>query len=189
MAPDTKHPPPKQSHRRGKKGPEFFPHVPKRARKRIRPPTVAEFLREAEALRDRALAVLKRDGHHVNICIGWCPDGHTELIGFDVPEGGPSMGTVLAAIVKTRRLRCFIAVSEAWMTRGPAADLTVMPSESPDREEALVVSAVHPEVKRMWAVPFAREHGQITLGKTLDSAAEGMTLGGGIPEALEGGRP
>ncbi len=35
--------------------------------------------------------------------------------------------------------------------------------------------------------PFASEGGTVVIGRVLDSAALGVTLGGGIPEALEEG--
>ncbi len=183
MTPDKKDPPTK-SHR-GKKGPQSSPRVPKQARKRARPPHLAQFMAEAEQLRDTALEILQRDGHHMSLAFGWRGDGGVELIGFDLREGGPSLGTVLAAIVKNRRLQCFVAVSEAWMTRRETASLDVMPSKHPDREQVLCVSAIHPEQKTMWVYPFAAEGGKVVIGKLLSS--EGLQLGGAIPEALGGG--
>ncbi len=189
MAPDRQHPPPKKSHRRGKKGHQSSPRVPKQARERVRSPSLAEFLREAEHLRDTALEVLKREGHHTSLAFGWTPDGRVELIGFALRPDGPSLGTVLRAIVKSRRLQCFVSIAEAWMTRGPAASLDVMPSQSPEREQVFVISAIHPQQKTMWVYPFASEGGTVVIGRVLDSAALGVTLGGRIPEALEeGGR-
>ncbi len=181
MPPDRRHPPPKKSPR-AKKGARTS------RRPRRQPPQLTEFLREAERLRDTALEILKRDGHHTSLAFGWRGDGNIELIGFDLREGGPSLGTVLAAIVKSRRLQCFVAVSEAWMTRREAASLAVPPSQSPEREQVLCISAIHPDAKRMWVYPFAAEGGKVVIGKLLSS--EGLTLGGAIPEALgEEGRP
>ncbi len=187
MTPHKKDPP-KKSYRRGKKGPQSSPHVPKQARKRVCPPRLAQFMAEAERLRDTALEILKRDGHHTSLAFGWRGDGNIELIGFDLREGGPNLGTVLATIVQARRLQCFVAVSEAWMTRGQAASLEVMPSQSPEREQVLCISAIHPEQKTMWCYPFASEGGKVAIGKVLSSEASGLTLGGAIPEALEGGQ-
>jgi hypothetical protein len=145
---------------------------------------------EAERLRDTALEILKRDSHHTSLAFGWRGDGSVELIGFALRPDGPSLGTVLRAIVRNRRLQCFVSIAEAWMTRGPAASLDVMPSQSPEKEQVLCVSAIHPEGKRMWVYPFASEGGQVVIGKLLDSAALGVTLGGTIPFALgEEGRP
>ncbi len=180
---DRRYPPPKKS-----------PHAKKGARPsrrpRRQPPKLTEFLREAERLRDTALGILKRDGHHTSLAFGWRGDGSVELIGFGLREGGPSLGTVLATIVQARRLQCFVAVSEAWMTRGQAASLEVMPSQSPEREQVLCISAIHPEQKTMWCYPFASEGGKVVIGKVLSSEALGLTLDGAIPEALgEEGRP
>ncbi len=189
MAADIRQPPRRRTYR-GKKGPQSSTRVPMQARKRARPPRLPEFLREAEHLRDTALVVLKRDGHHTSLAFGWSPDGRVELIGFALRPDGPSLGTVLRAIVKSRRLHCFVSIAEAWMTRGSAASLEVMPSQSPEKEQVLCVSAIHPEGKRMWVYPFASEGGQVVIGKLLDSAALGVTLGGTIPSALgEEGRP
>ncbi len=171
MAPD-KRDPPKKSHR---------------AKKGAQPPTVTEFLHAATDLRDTALAMLRADGHHTPLVVAWTQDGRKELIGLGLPEGFPlSMGQVLAALVRDRRIHSFITIHEAWMTRHEAASLEVPPSQSPEREQVLMIAAIHPERKTMWCYPFAHEGGRTILGTPLDST--GMTLGGGIPEALEGGR-
>ncbi len=168
-------PPKKSSHHRTKKRVPAFP----------------EFLREAEKLRDTALATLRQNGCHAPIVVAWTHDGVREIIGLGLERCPFSLGEILAMLVKVRGLSAFVCASEAWMTRGAVASLDVMPSQSVDREECLTIAAVHPEGKRMWVYPFAREHGRITLGKLLDSAAEGYTLSGGIPSALgdEEGRP
>ncbi len=151
-------------------------------------PTFPEFLREAEKLRDTALAMLRQDGCHAPIVVAWTQDGAREIIGLGLERCPFSLGEILAMLVKVRGLAAFVCASEAWMTRGAAASVDVMPSQSVDREECLTVAAIHPQGKRMWVYPFAREHGRITVGKLLDSS--GMTLGGGIPSALgEEGRP
>ncbi len=172
MPPDT-HDPPKQS-RRAKKG--------------AQPPTLAEFLHAATDLRDTALAMLQADGHHTPLVVAWTQDGRKELIGLGLPEGFPlSMGQVLTMLVRDRRLRCFVSISEAWMTRHEAASLEVPPSQSPEREQVLVIAAIHPDQKTMWCYPFAHEGGRTILGTPIDST--GMTLSGGIPEALNRGQP
>jgi hypothetical protein len=175
MSPEQRDPPRKTSPR-AKKG----ARTPRRRDRR--PPDLPTFLAEAERLRDRALAVLQRDVHHLPIVVGWRADGDREVIGLAVQQGGPSFGTVLAAVVKTRHLVCFVAITEAWMTRGPNLDLAVMPSQSPERQQVLVISAIHPAGKTMWVYPFAAEGGRVVIGTPISS--EGMTLGGGIPDAL-----
>lgn len=175
MAPDKKDPPKKKSPRPKKSGPPV--------------PSFTVFLQEAERLKATALTMLQADGHHAPLVIAWCRDGHREVIGLSLREAGPSLGTVLRAVVQARQVQCFVAISEAWMTRGAAASLEVMPSASPEREQVLCVSAIYPEAKRMWVYPFASEGGRVVVGALLSS--EGLTLAGGIPEALNGeeGRP
>ncbi len=168
MAPGSN--PPKRKSPRGKKRPRSI--IP-----------FDEFVEEAERLRATALAMLRADGYHAPLVVAWTQDGHKELIGLGLPEGFPlSMGQVLTALVRDRRIHCFITIHEAWMTRGQAASVTVPPSQSPEREQVLVVSAIHPERKQMWCYPFAAEGGTVVVGKPISST--GMTLGGGIPEAL-----
>jgi hypothetical protein len=168
MIPD-KRDPPKKTHL-GKKGPQ--------------PPSLTEFMRQAEYLRDTALALLQQDGHHAPMLFTWRRDGVREVVALELKGFPGSMGDLVQAIVKVRQVFAFVAISEAWMTRDAAASLDVMPSKSPDREEALVVSAIHPERKMMWCIPFSREHGRITFGAMIDSTAKGMTIGGSIPSAL-----
>ena len=163
-------------------GPQSTPQSPQQAGTREPRPRLAEFLAEAERLRDKALAVLKRDGHHESLLVGWRPDGTPELIRFDLRTDGPSLGTVLAATVRRRGLRCFVSIAEAWMTRGPAVSLVVPPSASPEREQVLVIGAIHPERKQLWCYPFAAEGGTVVIGKALST--EGTTLGGDISNAL-----
>ena len=169
MTPDRQHLPPKRkSHR---------------AKKRAHPPTLTEFIQEAERLHDRALTMLRQDGHHSPIIVAWTRDGGREVIGLNLREGFPlTMGQVLAGLVRRRRIVAFIAINEAWMTRGIAASLDIMPSQHPDREQVLCVAAVHPEGKRMWCIPFAHEGGRLVLGTPLYST--GLSLGGTIPNAL-----
>jgi hypothetical protein len=57
-----------------------------------------------------------------------------------------------------------------------------MPSQSPERQQVLVISAIHPAGKTMWVYPFATEGGRVVIGTPISS--EGMTLHGGIPDAL-----
>jgi len=170
MAPDKTDPPKKKPPRPKKSGPPV--------------PSFTEFLQEAERLCETALAMLREQGHHGPTVIAWCRDGHREVIGLSLKDCPLSMGDVLKALVRFRRVHSFVAISEAWMTRGEAASLSVMPSKSPEREQVLCVSAIHPEAKRMWVYPFASEGGRVVVGALLSS--EGMTLGGGIPEALGG---
>ena len=88
---------------------------------------------------------------------------------------------MLRNLVTARRLICFVCIAEAWITRGRGASPEVPPSQSPEREQVLLISAIHPAGKRMWCVPFAAEGGRVVIGPPISS--EGMTLGGGIPDA------
>ena len=173
MAPDKKDLP--KHSPRGKKGPQ--------------PPTLTKFMQEAEHLRNIALAMLQADGHHAPLVIAWRQDGCQEVIALSLHGSPVSMGTVLKGLVRLHQVHSFVAIAEAWMTRGKAASLEVAPSQSPEREQVLSISAIHPEGRRGWFVPFATEGGRVVLGTPVDST--GMTLGGGIPEALNGqeGRP
>jgi hypothetical protein len=56
-------------------GPQSTPQSRQQAGTSEPRPRLAEFPAEAERLRDKALAVLKRDGHHVSLLVGWRPDG------------------------------------------------------------------------------------------------------------------
>jgi len=159
---------------------------PHQAKRSPGPPSYSEFLRHADRIRERALKVLQQDGHHANIVICFTRDGSEEVVGIGSLPAEMTMGEALRAICRARRVHSFVAVHEAWMTRGPAASLVVPPSKHPEREQVLCVSAIHPQTKRMWVYPFASEGGRVVLGKMLSSEAEGVTLGGGIPEALGG---
>jgi hypothetical protein len=128
--------------------------------------------------------MLRQDGHHTPICILFT-DAGKEVVGLQVPGDRP-MHEIVRAVVQARKARAFVCITEAWMTRGAAASLEVRPSQHPEREQILCISAIHPEGRRLWCYPFASEHGTVVVGPPLDTT--GMTLGGGIPEALEGGR-
>jgi len=180
MAPDSNFPPMK-SHRakksayQGKKGTHSL--IP-----------FDEFLIEAERLFRMAQETLQRDGHHCPILILFVDEG-MEVAGLRV-SGDRPMHEYVKAVVQARKARGFVCISEAWMVHGPEAETSlreaVRPSKHPERREVLAVSAVHPEGRRMWAVPFSREGGRVTFGAVLDSSALGLVLGGGIPEALGG---
>ncbi len=141
-----------------------------------------EFMREAERLKKQALQVLQRDGTHVPILIAFTDTG-MEVVGFRVTDDRP-MHEVVAAFVRRRKARAFVCIAEAWMVYGPGAAEAIPPSRHPERRQVLSVSAIHPEGKAMWCYPFASEGGKVVLGAPVDST--GMTLGGGIPEALGG---
>ena len=89
---------------------------------------------------------------------------------------------MIADTVRRFRLRCFVSIAEAWMTRSPAASLDASPSASSEREQVLVIGAIHPERKQLWCYPFANEGGKVVIGKKLGT--EGTTLEGDIANAL-----
>lgn len=173
MAPDKGHPP-KKSYR-AKKG--AHPLIP-----------YDEFLAEAKRLRDLALKTLVTDGVHGPILILWTGDLGMEVAGLQVSDDRP-LHEHVKAVVQARGARAFVCISEAWMVQGPDAQASlaanIRPSRHPERREVLAISAIHPEGTAGWFVPFAREAGRIVLGTPVDST--GMTLGGGIPEALAKG--
>ncbi len=172
MTPGKQDPPPRPS-RRGKKGPCL-------------PIPFDRFLAEAEQLKAKAIEMLRQDGHHAPLLILFT-DADREVVGLRLAGDRP-MHEVVKAVVQARQARAFVCITEAWMTRGAAASLEVPPSQHPDREQILCISAIHPEGKTMWVYPFASEGGRVVIGPILDSTR--MTLGGGIPNALgeEGGR-
>jgi hypothetical protein len=151
-------------------------------------PPFDQFIREAAKLRDKAMELLRQDGHHAPVLILYT-DGGMEVGGIHATGDRP-MHEHVRAIVQSRKAKAFVAISESWMVGAPHAEASlrehIPPSKHPERREALTVSAVHPAGRQMWVMPFSREHGTITFGKMLDSAALGMTLGGGIPQALGG---
>ncbi len=170
MTPGKQDPPPRPS-RRGRKGP--------------RPPIPFDrFLAEAEQLRAKAIEMLRQDGHHTPICILFT-DAGKEVVGLQVTGDRP-MHEVVKAVVQARQARAFVAIAEAWMVTGPGVAEDIRPSQHPERRQVLTISAIHPEGRTLWVYPFASEHGTVVVGPPLDTA--GMTFGGGIPEALEGGR-
>jgi len=168
---------------------------PQQSKQRPGPPSLAEFMLEAEHLREIAKAMLVADSHHANVLFTWRRDGVREVVLLDLKGFSGSVGDLVRAVVKVRDVVCFIAISEAWVLVGPDAEealaQSVRPSQHADRREVLAVSACHPEGKRMWYVPFSREGGRIVLGREVDSASAGLTVAGAIPSALdkEGGRP
>ncbi len=141
-----------------------------------------EFMREAERLKKQALQILRHDGTHAAILILFT-DTRMEVVGFQVTDDRP-MHEVVASVVRRRKARAFVCIAEAWMVYGPGAAEAIPPSRHPERRQILSVSAIHPEGKAMWCYPFASEGGKVVLGAPVDST--GMTLGGGIPEALSG---
>lgn len=150
-------------------------------------PPFEEFLAEAELLKDKAMAVLREDGHHSPILMLFTEEGK-EVAGLRV-SGDRPLHEYVKAVVHARKARAFVCISEAWAVLGPDVPETlargIRPSRHPERRQVLVVSAIHPEGKRMWFVPFASEGGKVVLGTPVDSASAGMTLAGGIPEALD----
>lgn len=148
-------------------------------------PSFEEFINETQRLKDKAMAVLREDGHHCATLILYTDRG-VEVGGMHV-TGDRAMHEYVRAIIKARGAKAFIAITESWMVmdlHGVATN--VRPSQHPERRKALVVSAVHPAGSRMWAIPFSREGNQITYGRVVDSGAMGMDVRGGIPEALSG---
>ncbi len=156
---------------------------PSRAKPRARPPIpFDQFLAEAERLKARALQMLRADGAHSPVLILFTDTG-PEVAGLQL-QGGRPLHEVVKAVVRTRRARAFVCIAEAWMVTGPAAASLLPPSQSPERQQVLAISAVHPEGTRGWFIPFANEGGRVVLGAPVDST--GMTVRGGIPEALAG---
>ncbi len=157
---------------------------PSRPRKGAQQPLIPfdEFLAEYERLKEQALKVLRANGHHAPILILFT-DAGMEVAGLQIPRDRP-MHQVVKSLVRARRARAFVAIAEAWMVYGPGAAEGIRPSQHPERQQVLTVSAVHPEGVRGWFIPFANEGGRVILGTPVDST--GMELRGGIPEALGG---
>jgi hypothetical protein len=180
MVPDSNFPPmkhlaAKKSARQGKKG-ALIPFD--------------EFLVEAERLFRMAKETLERDHHHCPILILFTQDLGMEIVGFDV-SGGRPFHEYVKGIVQARKARAFVCISEAWMLLGSDAQAAlaanVRPSCHPEKRQVLSIAAVHRRGSRMWVVPYAVEGGKVVFGTLLDSAAAGMSVGGGIPEALSRG--
>ncbi len=147
-------------------------------------PTLSEFLKEADRLRERAVTVLAKDGVHTPIVIATKQDGHRETFSIRLEPGAPSFGEILKDLVRRREIFCFVTIAEAWMTRNEALRPDVPPSQSPGREQVLMIGAHHPDGAKMWATPFAWDGERLILGTVIDST--GLSLAGGIPEALTG---
>jgi hypothetical protein len=128
--------------------------------------------------------MVKADGYHTPMLFTWRRDGVREVVALDLKGSPASMGDVIHRIVKVRDVACFVAVAEAWLTRGPAASMDVPPSQHQEREQVLSISAIHPDGKAFWCYPFAAEGGRVVIGAPISS--EGLTLGGTIPSALGG---
>ncbi len=141
-----------------------------------------EFLAEYEHLKERAVEMLRQDGHHASVLVLFT-DAGMEVAGLQIPRDRP-MHQVVKALVRARRARAFVAIAEAWMVYGPGAAEGIRPSRHSERQQVLSISAVHPEGVRGWFVPFANEGGRVILGTPVDST--GMELRGGIPDALGG---
>jgi hypothetical protein len=175
MAPDTRDPPLQYSPP-GPQGPH--PRIP-----------LATFLAEAERLKDTALRLLQADGHHAPILILFTGTA-SAVVGLR-HRGDRPMHEVVTAIVRAHHAEAFVCISEAWLVAGPEAARTlaagIPPSQHPDRREVLAISAIHPEGRRGWFIPFRTQAGRAVLGTPVDST--GMTLGGGIPEALDTDEP
>jgi hypothetical protein len=154
-----------------------------RANRGTRPPIpFAAFLAEAERLKAKAVEVLRADGSHAPVLILFTEAG-MQVAGLRL-EGDRPMHEIVKAVVKARKAQAFVCISEAWAVIGRGAAEGIPPSQHPERRQVLAVSAVHPEGTRLWCLPFASEGGMVVVSPALDTS--GMTLGGGIPEALSG---
>jgi hypothetical protein len=113
-------------------------------------------------------------------------------LGKDQSERVQTMTDIGIRLAKTGDipdLEDLVFVSEAWM--GPARTFPIMPSQDPDRKEALLVNALDPKTKKQTLRMFAcvRDRKQAVVELKEISLPEGATAEGPLlPAFLSGFR-
>lgn len=116
--------------------------------------TVEQFKAEIEQLWHTAKQDLIRDGATGNWLVVWDGAGQRKLVrGINPLGGGKQLAPVITPILKELRGVAFILVVEAWARTTPE----VRPSLDPAREEALILTAIHPSYREMRSLRFDRD--------------------------------
>ena len=137
----------------------------------------------AERIKEKAKQTLIKDGTHVPMIFCLTPD-KVCLIPLQMENDIEKMIIMakVKQIMEKHNVWAYIVIMKAWMVtgKGKKIDPSIRPSQSPDRVNILMVSAITHKRKKMWSIPVENKHGRIEFGeeKVLDTKTKGESTGG-----------
>ena len=141
----------------------------------------------AEKVKEKAKRTLIQDGTHAPIM--FCMTSKRTLIiplQFETEKGKYDTLTRIKHLMNSMNVWAYIIVIKAWMLSGKNVDLSVMPSQSPDRVNILMISAVTHQRKKTLSIPVENIHGIISFGKeiVLDTENKNQQVSGNFMDLL-----
>jgi hypothetical protein len=118
------------------------------------------FEKELASLIKTAKAVLQHDGHHSHMVFAFMKGGGVEVI-QNLYDGVIGKNMSFAHLRKRMRKKSdgYISINEAWVCEAPkdADPSKIIPSQHPDRKEALLIMGVTPNKAVSITIPFTRK--------------------------------
>jgi hypothetical protein len=124
----------------------------------------------AEKIKEKAKRTLIQDGTHAPIMFCMTPE-KMAVIALEMRTEEEKI-KCLATIKKFMQINnvwAYVTILKAWMVSGKSGpvDLSIRPSQAPDRINILIITAVTHKRRKMWAIPVNNIHGIITFGKEM----------------------
>ena len=122
----------------------------------------------AEKVKEKAKRTLIQDGNHAPIM--FCMTQKKMLViplQFETEEEKYNTLSRIKHIMDSMNVWAYIIIIKAWMISGKGIDLSTRPSQSPDRVNILMISAVTHQRKKMWSIPVENIHGIISFGEEI----------------------
>jgi len=141
----------------------------------------------AEKVKEKAKRTLIQDGNHAPIM--FCMTQKRMLIiplQFETEEEKYNTLSRIKHLMTSMNVWAYIIVIKAWMVTGINVDISVRPSQSPDRVNILMVSAVTHQRKKTWSIPVENIHGIISFGKeiVMDTENKNQRVSGNFMDLL-----
>ena len=109
----------------------------------------------------------ERDFLPMLICWMVRPDGMVEERAASIAGAPPRL--VLPGLLRQWKPYCHVYIADAWIGKprpvGTPVEDIPLPSTDPERTEALVIAARHPDVRVLIEQPYTRESGTLVYGE------------------------
>jgi hypothetical protein len=141
----------------------------------------------AEKVKEKAKQTLIQDGTHAPIMFCMTPKKMLVIpLQFETEKEKYDTLTRVKHLMGSMNVWAYILIIKAWMVSGPGIDLSTRPSQSPDRVNILMISAVTHQRKKTWSIPVENMHGIISFGKeiVLDTENKNQQVSGNFMDLL-----
>ena len=141
----------------------------------------------AVKIKEKANQTLIKDGNHAPIM--FCMTQKKMLViplQFESEEEKYNTLSRIKHLMDSMNVWAYIIIIKAWMISGKGIDLSTRPSQSPDRVNILMISAVTHQRKKMWSIPVENIHGIISFGEeiVLDTENKNQKVSGNFMDLL-----